>query len=64
MIAVAVIIAMRGALGFRRGQIRGGYGAPAETWMGVQAAYDLWQAKQRGTIKVERYPTPEALALG
>jgi antitoxin HigA-1 len=36
----------------------------AETWMGVQAAYDLWQAKQRGTIKVERYPTPEAPALG
>jgi addiction module HigA family antidote len=31
----------------------------AETWMGVQTAYDLWQAKQRsGMIKVERYPTP------
>jgi hypothetical protein len=33
--------------------------------MGVQAAYDLWQAKQRsGTMKVERYPTPDAPALG
>jgi len=32
----------------------------AETWLAAQAAYDLWQAKQRaGTMKrVERYPTP------
>ena len=32
----------------------------AETWLGVQLAYDLWYAKQRaGAIKVERYPVPE-----
>jgi addiction module HigA family antidote len=32
----------------------------AETWLVAQAAYDLWQAKQRaGTMKrVERYPLP------
>jgi addiction module HigA family antidote len=38
----------------------------AETWLGVQTTYDLWQAKQRsGTMKVERYPTPpDAPALG
>ena len=34
----------------------------AETWPGVQLAYDLWHAKQRaGTIKVKRYPTPAAV---
>src|ERR1700722_5548959 len=32
----------------------------AETWLGVQVAHDLWQAKQRaGAIKVKRYPVPE-----
>lgn len=32
----------------------------AETWLSVQAAYDLWQAKQRsGSINVRRYPMPE-----
>jgi len=37
----------------------------AETLLRVQNAYDLWQAKQRsGTIKVERYPTPDASTLG
>jgi antitoxin HigA-1 len=31
----------------------------AETWLGVQSAYDLWQAKQHADrIKVDRYPTP------
>lgn len=38
----------------------------AETWLSAQAAYDLWQAKQRaGTMKrVERYPTlPETPTL-
>lgn len=35
----------------------------AETWLGVQTAYDLWQAKRRaGSIKVKRYPTAEAPA--
>ena len=36
-----------------------GWSTP-ETWLAAQAAYDLWQAKQRaGTMKrVERYPTP------
>ncbi len=37
----------------------------AETWLGVQTAYDLWQAKQRADmIHVKRYPTPDAPALG
>ena len=32
----------------------------AETWMGVQLAYDLWQAKQRSdSITVKRYPVPQ-----
>jgi addiction module HigA family antidote len=31
----------------------------AETWLGVQLAYDLWHAKQRArSIKVKRYPVP------
>ena len=31
----------------------------AETWLGVQLAYDLWHAKRRaGAIKVMRYPAP------
>lgn len=31
----------------------------AETWLGAQSAYDLWQAKQRAdSIKVARYPAP------
>jgi antitoxin HigA-1 len=33
----------------------------AETWLGVQVAYDLWQAKQRaGAINVKRYPAPDS----
>ena len=33
----------------------------AETWLGVQLAYDLWQARQgAGAIKVKRYPVPDA----
>jgi antitoxin HigA-1 len=32
----------------------------AETWLGIQLAYDLWYAKQRsGAIKVKRYPVPD-----
>jgi addiction module HigA family antidote len=32
----------------------------AETWLGAQSAYDLWQAKRRaGSIKVKRYPMPD-----
>jgi addiction module HigA family antidote len=31
----------------------------AGTWLGVQAAHDLWQARQhQDAIKVERYPAP------
>ena len=30
----------------------------AETWLGVQTAHDLWQARQRAdTIHVRQYPT-------
>lgn len=32
----------------------------AETWLGMQADYDLWHVKQRADrIKVMRYPMPE-----
>jgi antitoxin HigA-1 len=35
----------------------------AETWLGVQTAYDLWQVKRRArSIKVKRYPVSEAQA--
>ena len=35
----------------------------AETWLSVQLAYDLWQARQRsGAITVKRYPVPETPA--
>jgi antitoxin HigA-1 len=31
----------------------------AEAWLGAQAAYDLWQAKQHADrIRVARFPTP------
>jgi len=37
----------------------------AETWLGVQTAYDLWQARQHAdAIKVRRYPMPDVLARG
>ncbi len=33
----------------------------AATWLGAQAAYDLWQVRQRAdSIKVARYPAPAA----
>ena len=36
----------------------------AETWLGVQTAYDLWQAKRHArSIKVRRYPVPESAAM-
>lgn len=32
------------------------FGSTPETWLGMQTAYDLWQARERGTqIKVERF---------
>jgi antitoxin HigA-1 len=35
----------------------------AETWLGVQLAYDLRHARQHaGRIKVKRYPVPDAPA--
>ncbi len=31
----------------------------ANAWLGIQSAYDLWQAKQRSdSIKVKRFPQP------
>jgi addiction module HigA family antidote len=37
----------------------------AETWLNAQTAYDLWQARQRSeTMKVTRYPAPDAPVLG
>ena len=33
----------------------------ADTWLGVQLAYDLWQARQRAdTINVRHYPSETA----
>ena len=35
----------------------------AETWLGVQVAYDLWHAIQHSdAINVKHYPTPDAPA--
>ena len=37
------------------------FGSTPETWLGMQTAYDLWQARQRGTqIKVERFAVSAA----
>lgn len=35
------------------------FGSTPETWLGMQTAYDLWQARNRaGQITVERFATP------
>ena len=35
------------------------FGSTPETWLGMQMAYDLWQARERAeSIKVERFETP------
>ena len=35
------------------------FGSSPETWLGMQTAYDLWQARDRARqIKVERFATP------
>ena len=35
------------------------FGSTPETWLGMQMAYDLWQARDRGKqIKVERFAAP------
>ncbi len=35
------------------------FGSSPETWLGMQTAYDLWQARDRADqIKVERFATP------
>ena len=32
------------------------FGSTPETWLGMQTAYDLWQARERGAqFKVERF---------
>ncbi len=35
------------------------FGSTPETWLAMQTAYDLWQARNKaGQIKVERFTTP------
>ena len=35
------------------------FGSSPETWLGLQAAYDLWRARERAqSIKVERFSAP------
>ena len=35
------------------------FGSTPETWLGMQMAYDLWQARERAKhIKVERFAAP------
>ena len=35
------------------------FGSSPETWLGMQTAYDLWQARDRAEqIKVERFASP------
>jgi addiction module HigA family antidote len=37
------------------------FGSTAETWLKMQAEYDLWQLKQRaGDLKVTRFASPVA----
>lgn len=37
------------------------FGGSADTWLRMQIAYDLWQAKNRGEkIRVNRYPMPQS----
>ncbi|MBI1867166.1 MAG: HigA family addiction module antidote protein [Methylocystis sp.] len=37
------------------------FGGAAATWLRMQIAYDLWQAKHGGKkIHVSRYPTPQS----
>ncbi len=37
------------------------FGSSPETWLGMQMAFDLWQARDRvKDIKVERFETPTA----
>ena len=36
------------------------FGSTPETWLGMQTAYDLWQARERTQgIKVERFAEPK-----
>ncbi len=38
------------------------FGSSPETWLGLQTAYDLWQARERNKeIKVERFATPSSM---
>ena len=38
------------------------FGSTPETWLGMQTAYDLWQARERTKrIKVERFASPSPL---
>ena len=35
------------------------FGSSPDTWLGIQTAYDLWQARDRAAqIEVERFATP------
>ena len=35
------------------------FGSTPETWLAMQTAYDLWQARNKaGQVKVERFTTP------
>ncbi len=35
------------------------FGSSPETWLGMQTAYDLWQARERAaTLKVKRFAAP------
>ena len=39
------------------------FGSTPETWLGMQTAYDLWQARERAaSIEVENFAMPEAAA--
>jgi plasmid maintenance system antidote protein VapI len=38
------------------------FGSTPETWLGMQTAYDLWQARSRvKQIKVERFTAPNPM---
>ena len=41
-----------------------GFGSTPETWLRMQMAYDLWQARERAeSIEVEQFYVPAALGI-
>lgn len=37
------------------------FGSTPETWLGMQMAYDLWQARHNNSMEVEKFVSPPAV---